>query len=196
MSRMSRTVVGALAASCLVVAACGSDEKTTESTGATTPPAASSSTATTTASSASTSTAGSSSASTSTAAPSSTAAGSAPSTAAAGAPQPNMTPASQLGLIDGVYKGTSGFTIDPKECPADWDPHQGITDTQIKFMMSLPTSGPLAGFGAIGDGVKSYFDYINSQGGIDGRQLVVDLKDDGYQPDKTKSNVDEAIGSK
>jgi len=195
MSKMSRTFLGAVAASCLVVAACGSDDKATSTTGATTPSGAESSTATT-ASSASTSTAGSSSASTSTAAPSSTAGGSTPSTAAAGAPQPNQTPASQIGLIDGVYKGTSGFTIDPKDCPADWDPHQGITDTQIKFMMSLPTSGPLAGFGAIGDGVKSYFDYINSQGGIDGKQLVVDLKDDGYKPDQTKSNVDEAIGSK
>jgi len=94
-----------------------------------------------------------------------------------------------------VYKGTSGFTIDPQDCPEDWDPHQGITDTEVRFMMSLPRSGPLAGFGAIGDGVKSYFDYVNSQGGIDGRQLMLDIKDDGYQPDRTKSNVDEAIES-
>ena len=95
-----------------------------------------------------------------------------------------------------MYHGTSGFTIDPKDCPEDWDPHQGITDTEVRFMMSLPRSGPLAGFGAIGDGVKSYFDYVNSQGGVDGHKLTVDLQDDGYQPDKTKSNVEEAIGSK
>ncbi len=186
MIKVSRAFFGAVAASCLVVTACGSDDKSTASTGAATPSSAASSSTATTASSAATSTAGSSSTGgTSTSPP-----------GVSGAPQPNETPASQLGLVDGVYHGTSGFTIDPKDCPADWDPHQGITDTEIRFMMSLPRSGPLAGFGAIGDGVKSYFDYVNSQGGVDGHQLVVDLKDDGYQPDKTKSNVDEAIGSK
>jgi branched-chain amino acid transport system substrate-binding protein len=186
MNKQSRLLLGAVVASCLVVTACGSDDTTTASTGAAASSAAPSSAAAT-ASSASASTAGSSS-------PPASAATSSP--VAPGAPQPNQTPPSQLGLIDGVYRGTSGFTIDPKDCPADWDPHQGITDTEVRFMMSLPRSGAFAGFGPIGDGVKSYFDYVNSQGGVDGRQLVVDLQDDGYQPDRTKSNVDEAIGAK
>ena len=48
---------------------------------------------------------------------------------------------------------------------------QGITDTEITFFSSLPKSGPLAGFGLIADGIKSYFDYINeTEGGIDGRK--------------------------
>ena len=61
---------------------------------------------------------------------------------------PSSTPAEHLGLIDGVYKGTGGFEIDPKDCPSDWNPKQGITDTDIDLYISLPTSGPLAGFGA------------------------------------------------
>ena len=72
---------------------------------------------------------------------------------------------------------------------------QGITDTEIKMFMSLPTSGPFVGFGLLADGQKSYFEYINEQGGIDGRQIVLETKDDGYAPDKTKTNVDEALGS-
>ncbi len=72
---------------------------------------------------------------------------------------------------------------------------QGITDTDITFFTSMPKAGPLAGFGLVGDGIQSYFDYVNSQGGVDGRMLHLEIKDDGYVPDKTTSNVDEALGA-
>ncbi len=183
MNKVLRIVAGVTAA-CLVAAACGDDDTSTATTGATAASEASSSTA-----------AAASSPTEPTGESTPTTVESTSQPGAAAAPQPNETPASQLGLIDGVYKGTSGFTIDPADCPEDWDPQQGITDTEIHFMMSLPRSGPLAGFGAIGDGVKSYFDYVNSQGGVDGHQLTLDIKDDGYLPDRTKSNVDEAIES-
>ena len=102
---------------------------------------------------------------------------------------------SGVGLIDGKYVGTAGFTLDPKDCPADWNPNQGITASDINLFISLPTSGPLAGFGLLADGAKSYFKYINDNGGIDGRAINLDVKDDGYQPDQTKTNVDEALGA-
>ena len=64
---------------------------------------------------------------------------------------------------------------------------QGITDTEIMFFSSMPKAGPLAGFGLIGDGIQSYFDYINeTEGGVDGRQLALEVKDDAYTPDKTQ----------
>jgi ABC-type branched-subunit amino acid transport system substrate-binding protein len=111
----------------------------------------------------------------------------APTTAAAGG---------EFGLIDGVYKGIAGFELDPADCPEDWNPTQGITDTEIRLFESLPQSGPLAGFGLIGDGMQSYFNLINeTEGGVDGRQIKLDFKDDTYQADKTKINVDEAVQS-
>ena len=101
-----------------------------------------------------------------------------------------------FGLIDGVYQGINGFVLDPANCPEDWDPMQGITDTDITFFTSMPKAGPLAGFGLVGDGIQSYFDYINeTQGGVDGHKLHLEIKDDGYVPDKTKTNVDEALGA-
>jgi branched-chain amino acid transport system substrate-binding protein len=101
---------------------------------------------------------------------------------------------SKVGLIDGVYQ-RDDFKLDPADCPEDWDPKQGITDTDITFFSSVPKSGPVAVFGAIGDGIASYFNYINeSQGGVDGKKLHLEFKDDAYQPDKTKTNVDEALG--
>ncbi len=102
----------------------------------------------------------------------------------------------EYGLIDGIYQGAGDFSIDPADCPEDWDPQQGITDEEIKLFVSLPKAGPFAGFGLIADGMQSYFDYVyEAEGGIDGRRITLDVKDDGYLPDKTKTNVDEALGS-
>jgi branched-chain amino acid transport system substrate-binding protein len=166
-------------AAALVLAACGDDD---DSTGATAAPTATAGAATTGGSE--TTTAGTE-ATTETEATTASSSGDKASTDAGG----------PYGLIDGVYKGPNGFTIDPSSCPEDWDPHQGITDTEIRLFNSLPKAGPFAGFGLAADGALSYFKYVNEQGGIDGRQIVLDVKDDGYQPDKTKSNVDEALGS-
>jgi branched-chain amino acid transport system substrate-binding protein len=100
-----------------------------------------------------------------------------------------------VGLVDGVYKGgADGFQLDPADCPEDWDPMQGITATDITFFSSMPKAGPLAGFGLIGDGMQNYFDYVNAQGGVDGHKIHLEVKDDGYVPDKTKTNSDEALG--
>jgi branched-chain amino acid transport system substrate-binding protein len=101
----------------------------------------------------------------------------------------------EFGLIDGVYTGGDGFVLDPADCPEDWDPMQGITEDSITFFSSMPKAGPLAGFGLIADGMNSYFKYINeTNGGAAGYKLNLEVKDDGYLPDKTKSNVDEALG--
>jgi branched-chain amino acid transport system substrate-binding protein len=94
-----------------------------------------------------------------------------------------------------LYKGAGNFQVDLSKCPSDWDPNQGITDTEIRLFDSLPKSGPAAGFGLLADGAQSYFNMVNAAGGIGGRKIVVDSKDDAYKPDQTKTNVDEAMQS-
>jgi branched-chain amino acid transport system substrate-binding protein len=179
------------------MAACGSDDKATTTTagatttagGATTAAAATATTAKSTATTAAGST------------PATTSGSGATTTAGGGSGAEDIDPGSKtpppagVGLVDGVYKGTSGFELDPADCPGDWDPKQGITDKEINLFTSLPTSGPLAGFGLLADGARAYFKHVNDTGGIDGRSIVVDTKDDGYKPDQTKTNVDEAMGS-
>ena len=179
-----------------VLAACGSDDNSSDTTAASATTAAASTTAAAPTSAAATAT--TAAAATTTAATKST-----PATSGSGSggaeqvdPGSKSPPPSGVGLVDGVYKGTSGFELDPADCPADWDPKQGITDTDINLFISLPTSGPLAGFGLAADGAKSYFQYINDNGGVDGRKINLDIKDDAYKPDQTKTNVDEAMGSK
>ena len=83
-----------------------------------------------------------------------------------------------------------GAVIDITECPDEWDNYQGITDSEIRFGSSLPRSGALAGFGTISDGVQLYFDHV---GPIDGRNVVMVSRDDGYVPARTLTNVEEMI---
>ncbi len=50
----------------------------------------------------------------------------------------------------------------------------GVTKTEIKVGALATVTGPLSsGFGEIVDGVRAYFDMVNAQGGVDGRQLVL-----------------------
>ncbi len=43
--------------------------------------------------------------------------------------------------------------------------------------------------------MNAYYKLVNSQGGIGGRNIVLTAKDDGYKPDQTKTNTEEALGS-
>ncbi|MEV0538461.1 ABC transporter substrate-binding protein [Nocardia salmonicida] len=66
----------------------------------------------------------------------------------------------------------------------------GITDTTIKLGGVYPLSGPASAYGAIPKGVRAYFDYVNAeQGGIGGRAVQYQVRDDGYQPPKTVEEV-------
>jgi len=67
---------------------------------------------------------------------------------------------------------------------------QGVTDTEIRIGATGPLSG-IAGF--LGEeafgAVDSYFQLINSQGGIGGRKLRLITYDDRFDPSQTLTNV-------
>lgn len=92
-----------------------------------------------------------------------------------------------------LYHGSGGFDLDLSKCPADYNPNQGITATDITVAVSLPKSGPAQGFGLIADGMDSYFKYINDQGGVAGHKIHLLVKDDGYEAARTKTNIDDFI---
>ena len=59
---------------------------------------------------------------------------------------------------------------------------------------SAPTSGPAAQLGIqMHHGVKLFFDQFNAQGGLGGRGVEIKLLDDGYEPDRCKSNTEQLI---
>ncbi len=61
----------------------------------------------------------------------------------------------------------------------------GASDTEIKIGQTMPYSGPISAYGAIGRAQASYFDKVNAEGGINGRMIKFISLDDGYNPAKT-----------
>ena len=65
----------------------------------------------------------------------------------------------------------------------------GVTDREIKIGSTGPLSGPAAGYGIVGKTMSAWFDLVNAEGGVNGRQLKLVLADDGYSPPKTLEQV-------
>ncbi len=64
---------------------------------------------------------------------------------------------------------------------------RGVTDTEILIGQTGPQTGPAALWGAVARGSGLFFKGINDEGGIHGRKIKYFLRDDGYQPAKTKA---------
>ncbi|MBL1075314.1 ABC transporter substrate-binding protein [Nocardia sp. 2] len=85
-------------------------------------------------------------------------------------------------------RGDSGGSAAQGDCKGQQT--VGITDTGIKLGGVYPLSGPASAYGEIPKGVRAYFDYVNAEkGGIGGRQVDYQVRDDGYQPAKTVEEV-------
>ncbi len=65
----------------------------------------------------------------------------------------------------------------------------GITDTEIKLGGSYPFSGPASAYRSIADGAKAHFDFVNANGGVDGRKIDFQTLDDAYEPPKAVQNA-------
>jgi branched-chain amino acid transport system substrate-binding protein len=61
----------------------------------------------------------------------------------------------------------------------------GITSTNISLGNTIAQTGPAAAYGTIAAASKAYFDYVNSQGGVNGRKISYKIVDDGYNPAQT-----------
>jgi branched-chain amino acid transport system substrate-binding protein len=72
---------------------------------------------------------------------------------------------------------------------ADQKNAPGITDTEIKIGQTMPYSGPISAYGAIGRAQLAYFKRLNDHGGINGRKINLISLDDGYSPPKTVEQI-------
>jgi len=70
---------------------------------------------------------------------------------------------------------------------------RGVTDTEISVGQWGPQTGPAAAWGAVARGSGLLFKILNEEGGINGRKFKYFLRDDAYQPAKTKAIVKEFI---
>ena len=77
--------------------------------------------------------------------------------------------------------------------PASAQAVRGVTDTEILVGQWGPQTGPAAAWGSVARGTDLYFKIINEEGGIHGRKIKYFLRDDGYQPAKTKAIAKEFV---
>jgi branched-chain amino acid transport system substrate-binding protein len=62
---------------------------------------------------------------------------------------------------------------------------RGVSATEIRIGQTMPYSGPVSAFGALGKGEVGYFRMLNENGGINGRKVKLISLDDSYAPPKT-----------
>lgn len=66
----------------------------------------------------------------------------------------------------------------------------GVTDDTVTVGSHHPLTGPAAaGFASISAATSAYFEYINDNGGINGRTIEYIVADDGYNPANTQDVV-------
>ena len=59
----------------------------------------------------------------------------------------------------------------------------GVTSNSIKLGITLPMTGAASpGYNKIPGAMKAYFDYVNANGGVNGRKITLVVKDDAYTP--------------
>ena len=68
----------------------------------------------------------------------------------------------------------------------------GVTGTQITFGNVSTLSGPVPGlFAGAVRGTQAYFAYQNSQGGVFGRQLKLEVRDDGFDAGQNRAQTED-----
>lgn len=92
-----------------------------------------------------------------------------------------------------VLRGPASFRVDLDDCPRDWSDTAGITSTEIRIGHTAVLSGPLAGYSAIVDAMENYFDWVNENDPVAGRQIKLVVKDDGNITAQTVEYVDELL---
>ena len=71
---------------------------------------------------------------------------------------------------------------------------QGVTDSEVHFAQVAALDGPAAALGqGMRLGILAAFEEANRTGGVHGRMLKLDSKDDGYEPDRSAAHVQEII---
>ena len=71
---------------------------------------------------------------------------------------------------------------------------QGVTESQIVLGQSAAMSGPAQDLGKdMRTGAMLYFNYVNANGGVHGRKIVLKTLDDGYEPPRAAANTKKFI---
>ena len=71
----------------------------------------------------------------------------------------------------------------------------GVSSTTIKLGITLPMTGSASfGYNQLPGAMKAYFDYVNANGGVNGRKINLIVKNDAYLPKQAIQNTQDLIG--
>jgi ABC-type branched-subunit amino acid transport system substrate-binding protein len=80
--------------------------------------------------------------------------------------------------------------------PANAAAEPGISATEIVLGMQLPQTGAASpGYNKVDDAMRAYFDYVNSKGGVNGRKIRLEVKDDQYKAGLTITTASSLINN-
>ncbi len=81
---------------------------------------------------------------------------------------------------------TAALSVLAAACGGNETEVPGVTDSEIVLGQHTPLSGSYAAvYEPIASAQRAYFDYVNSQGGVCGRKIVLRVEDDIYDPART-----------
>mgnify|MGYP003343497953 FL=1 len=70
----------------------------------------------------------------------------------------------------------------------------GVSSTEIKLGITVPMTGAAApGYNKVPGAMQAYFNYVNANGGVNGRKVTLVVKDDGYLPTLAVAKTNELI---
>lgn len=74
------------------------------------------------------------------------------------------------------------------------EPTPGVTDDKVTIGTHQPLTGPAAaGYATVSAATSAYFEYVNANGGINGRQIEYLVEDDEYDPVNTQQVVRDLV---
>ena len=91
-------------------------------------------------------------------------------------------------LTSGAALATAA-TLAPRARAATASQAPGVTKTTLKIGNTMPYSGPVSSYGAIGHAETAFFRMMNDAGGVAGRKIDFITYDDGYLPPRTVEDV-------
>jgi ABC-type branched-subunit amino acid transport system substrate-binding protein len=105
-----------------------------------------------------------------------------------------------VGVIGGQGTASAASTAAcapfPKVTSAEASSQTGVTAKSITVGNVSILTGPVPGlFEGAPIGVKAYFAYVNSKGGVYGRKLLLDSKDDAFSGEQNETETTQAISS-
>lgn len=69
----------------------------------------------------------------------------------------------------------------------------GVSDDEIVLGTHTSLTGPLAAYGQVALAARAVFEEVNAGGGVHGRRIRLEIRDDAYEPARTQAAVRELV---